>query len=81
MIGEFNSGKTALVNALLGAPVLPASFTTHTAYPTVVGFAAKPSLARRDCRPQARAVAVERHRRRTGARTSAACMSACRWTG
>jgi len=45
VIGEFNSGKTSLVNSLLGAPVLPASFTTHTAYPTVVRFAAKPSLS------------------------------------
>jgi hypothetical protein len=44
VIGEFNSGKTTLVNALLGAAVLPASFTTHTAYPTVVRFAARPSL-------------------------------------
>jgi dynamin family protein len=44
VIGEFNSGKTTLVNALLGAAVLPTSFTRHTAYPTVVRFAAKPSL-------------------------------------
>lgn len=44
VIGEFNSGKTSLVNALLGAPVLPTSFTRHTAYPTVVGFATKPWL-------------------------------------
>jgi hypothetical protein len=44
VIGEFNSGKTTLVNALLGAAVLPTSFTRHTAYPTVVGFAGKPSL-------------------------------------
>jgi hypothetical protein len=44
VIGEFNSGKTTLVNALLGTPVLPTSFTRHTAYPTVVGFAAKPRL-------------------------------------
>jgi hypothetical protein len=44
VIGEFNSGKTSLVNALLGAPVLPTSFTRHTAYPTVVGFAARPWL-------------------------------------
>jgi Dynamin family len=44
VIGEFNSGKTTLVNALLGAAVLPTSFTRHTAYPTVVGFAAKPWL-------------------------------------
>jgi len=44
VIGEFNSGKTSLVNSLLGVPVLPASFTTHTAYLTIVCFAAKPSL-------------------------------------
>src|SRR5262245_22934666 len=45
VIGEFNSGKTSLVNALLGRTVLPTSFTTHTAYPTVVCFAARPSLS------------------------------------
>jgi hypothetical protein len=44
VIGEFNSGKTTLVNALLGTAVLPTSFTAHTAYPTVVRFAARPSL-------------------------------------
>src|SRR5262245_18976597 len=44
VIGEFNSGKTALVNALVGAMVLPASFVTHTAYPTMIGFAARRSL-------------------------------------
>ena len=45
VIGEFNSGKTTLVNALAGARVLPSSFTTHTAYPTVLKFARRPSLA------------------------------------
>jgi GTPase Era involved in 16S rRNA processing len=45
VIGEFNSGKTTLVNALLGASVLPTSFIAHTAYPTVVRFASKPSLS------------------------------------
>jgi len=45
VIGEFNSGKTSLVNAMLGAAVLPASYTTHTVYPTVVRFARKPSLS------------------------------------
>jgi predicted GTPase len=45
VIGEFNSGKTSLVNALLGADVLPTSFIRHTAYPTVIRFAAKPSLS------------------------------------
>ena len=44
VLGEINSGKTQLVNSLIGAPLLPASFTTHTAYPTVVGFSARPSL-------------------------------------
>jgi len=45
VIGEFNSGKTSLVNALLGSPVLSASFVTRTVHPTVVAFAAKPSFA------------------------------------
>ena len=44
VIGEFNSGKTTLLNALLGAAVLPASFITHTAYPTVIRFAPRPTL-------------------------------------
>jgi GTPase Era involved in 16S rRNA processing len=44
VIGEFNSGKTTLVNALIGTAVLPTSFTRHTAYRTVVGFAARPAL-------------------------------------
>jgi GTPase Era involved in 16S rRNA processing len=42
VIGEFNSGKTSLVNALLGSPVLSASFVTRTAHPTAVTFAARP---------------------------------------
>jgi predicted GTPase len=45
VIGEFNSGKTTLLNALLGAAVLPASFITHTAYPTVLRFAPRPRLS------------------------------------
>lgn len=45
VVGEFNSGKTTLVNALVGAPVLAPGFATHTAHPTVVGFAARPSLS------------------------------------
>ena len=44
VVGEFNSGKTALVNALLGAEVLTPSFVTRTAHPTVVGFARRPSI-------------------------------------
>jgi GTPase Era involved in 16S rRNA processing len=45
VIGEFNSGKTSLINGLVGASVLPASFITHTAYPTVVRFSPRPSLS------------------------------------
>jgi hypothetical protein len=45
VIGEFNSGKTTLVNALVGAPVLAASFTTHTAHTTVVAFASRPAVS------------------------------------
>jgi Dynamin family len=44
VVGEFNSGKTALVNALLGAPVLTPSVVTPTMHPTVVSFAGRPSL-------------------------------------
>lgn len=43
VIGEFNSGKTTLVNALAGACVLTPGIVTHTLHPTVVSFAAKPS--------------------------------------
>ena len=45
VVGEFNSGKTTLVNALVGAPVLTPSCIAHTSHPTVVAYAAKSSLA------------------------------------
>ena len=45
VVGEFNSGKTTLVNALVGAPVLTPSVITRTVHPTIVAFAAKPSLS------------------------------------
>ena len=45
VVGEFNSGKTTLVNALVGAPVLTPSVITPTVHPTVVAFASKPSLS------------------------------------
>jgi GTPase Era involved in 16S rRNA processing len=45
VVGEFNSGKTTLVNALLGAPVLPTGFTLHTAFQTVISYAPRPRLA------------------------------------
>jgi hypothetical protein len=44
VVGEFNSGKTTLVNALLGAPVLTPSVVIPTMHPTVVSFAGRPSL-------------------------------------
>ena len=47
VIGEFNSGKTALVNALVGASVLPASAVHHTPCPVVIGHAGKPGLTAR----------------------------------
>ena len=45
IVGECNSGKTTLVNTLLGESILPASFVTRTGLPTVVEFGAKPRLA------------------------------------
>ena len=45
VVGEFNSGKTTLVNVLLGAPVLTPSVIAPTMHPTVVAFARKPSLS------------------------------------
>jgi hypothetical protein len=45
VIGEFNSGKTALVNALLGAPVLPAGVGRPTPCPTVLAYSRRQSLA------------------------------------
>lgn len=45
VVGEFNSGKTTLVNTLAGGPVLAASFIDHTTHPTVVRFATKPGLS------------------------------------
>ena len=42
VLGESNSGKTALVNAIAGAQVLTPSPVLHTAHPTVVTHAARP---------------------------------------
>jgi predicted GTPase len=44
VVGEFNSGKTSLVNTLVGAQVLTPSSIDHTTHPTVVRYAAKPLL-------------------------------------
>jgi hypothetical protein len=37
-IGQFKRGKSTLINALLGAPVLPVGFVPVTAVPTVIRF-------------------------------------------
>ncbi|HXW89612.1 MAG TPA: dynamin family protein [Terriglobales bacterium] len=37
-IGQFKRGKSTLINALIGDPVLPVGFTPVTAVPTVVRF-------------------------------------------
>jgi hypothetical protein len=42
-IGQFKRGKSTLLNALLGAPVLPAGVLPITAVPTVIGYAARPA--------------------------------------
>jgi GTPase Era involved in 16S rRNA processing len=44
VIGEFNSGKTTLVNELVGADVLTPSIMANTTHPTVVAFAPRRSL-------------------------------------
>jgi hypothetical protein len=44
VLGEFNSGKTTLVNAMLGADLLPAGIATRTRLPIVARFGSRPSL-------------------------------------
>lgn len=39
VLGEFKRGKSSLINALLGAPVLPTGVIPLTSIPTVIGFA------------------------------------------
>jgi predicted GTPase len=45
LLGEFNSGKSTLANALVGAEALPTSIHANTRVPLHVRFAAKPTLA------------------------------------
>lgn len=45
VLGEFNSGKTTLVNAILGADVLPAGIATRTELPAIVQFGSRISLS------------------------------------
>ena len=41
-IGQFKRGKSTLINALIGSPVLPVGFIPVTAVPTVIRFGAHP---------------------------------------
>jgi hypothetical protein len=45
LLGEFNSGKSTLANALIGADVLPTSIHANTRLPVHVRYSAEPSLA------------------------------------
>ncbi len=47
VLGEFKRGKSTLVNALLGAPILPANVTPTTALLTVVRYGEPPSATLR----------------------------------
>jgi len=42
-IGQFKRGKSMLINALVGAPILPVGFIPVTAVPTVIRFGARAS--------------------------------------
>ncbi|MFM1815214.1 MAG: hypothetical protein RLZ98_1909 [Pseudomonadota bacterium] len=44
LLGEFNSGKTTLANALLGARVLPTSLLSNTSVPILAKFGEQASL-------------------------------------
>jgi Dynamin family len=41
-IGQFKRGKSTLINALIGEPVLPVGFVPVTAVPTVIRFGERP---------------------------------------
>jgi hypothetical protein len=50
-IGQFKRGKSTLINALIGAPVLPVGFIPVTAVPTVIRFGERQRarIRARDC--------------------------------
>lgn len=48
VVGEPNTGKTTLVNTLIGEPVLPATVTAHTPCVTVVEYARTRRLVSED---------------------------------
>src|ERR1039458_10883291 len=41
-IGQFERGKSTLINALIGSPVLPVGFIPVTAVPTMIRYGAQP---------------------------------------
>jgi GTPase Era involved in 16S rRNA processing len=45
VVGEFRSGRSSLVNALLGTAALPASFKVQIPHPVVISYAPRASLA------------------------------------
>ena len=42
-VGQFKRGKSTLINALIGQPILPTGFIPVTTVPTVIRFGQKPS--------------------------------------
>ena len=72
--GEAKSGKSSLINALLGAPALPTGLTDHVPLPVLVSYASKPSLVLE--RSDRRRVATDWiGRRASPSTTSAVCGS------
>ena len=63
------------MNALVGEPVLTPSCIAHTTHPTVVGYAAKPSLTAEAASRKRTPVAWDRNWTTVRAMTSAGCMS------
>ncbi len=45
LIGEFNTGKSTLANALLRSTMLPQSVVDHSRLPVLIHYAGKPSLS------------------------------------
>lgn len=53
LLGEFNTGKSTIVNALIGREVLPTSIHANTRVPLLVHFSERPSLML-ECRDHVR---------------------------